>query len=226
MSVSYLKKGAKAQKEMKKADAKAEAASKNTIFRFWMPNDTDTSITFLDGNLTEDGLLDIVMYYEHQVYLNGKWTNWFVCTSEDEPCPVCEGGDTPALVGALTVIDHSEYEDKQGKNHKHEKRLFVAKRQTIKQLQELATKRGGLAGCTFDVSRTGDKSASVGNMFDFTEKVPKAKLKKKYKDVSPFDYEEVIQYIPAKELRKIGFGSTMVGDNTDTPDDDDYDDDL
>ncbi len=225
MAIKFLKKGANAHKELEKAEEKAKKQSEGMVFRYWMPNDSEGELTFLDGDLTDDGLLDIVMYYEHQVFMNGKWTNWFVCTGEDEPCPICEGGDTAALVGAFTVIDHREYKDKQGKTHKNQKRLFVAKRQTIKALQIYATKRDGLAGCTFDVSRSGDQSASVGNIFDFTEKQSLKKLQKKYgKEMEPFDYEEVIEYRKAKDLRKLGFGS--VGPGVDDDDDGDYDEDL
>jgi hypothetical protein len=210
--MSFLKKGKAAHAALEKAEAQAEAAAKNRAFRFWLPDKGQTSITFLDGDLDADGMLDIPMYYEHQVFMNGHYRNWFACVAEDEPCPICEGGDTPMLVGCLTVIDHSEFKDKQGKVRKDEKRLFVAKRKTIQQLQLIAAKRGGLTGCLFDVARTGDKEANVGNMFDFTEKVAPAQLKKKYKEnAEPFEYEEVIPHPSAKELRALGFGTTGVG---------------
>jgi hypothetical protein len=45
------------------------------------------------------------MYYEHTVKVNGKWEN-FACVKELEgECPICESGDSPALVGLLTIID-------------------------------------------------------------------------------------------------------------------------
>ncbi len=225
MAITFLKKGAEAHQEMEKADVKQAAAEKNRAFRFWMPDGAEKEITFLDGDLTEDGLLDIVMYYEHQIFMNGAWTNWFVCTGEQEPCPICEGGDTAALVGAFTIIDHSEWKDKKGVKHKDEKKLFVAKRPSIKQLQVLATKRKGLAGCTFDAFRTGDQAAAVGNVFDFTEKQKLKVIKKKYsmEDVEPYDYEDVIQYMEAKELRKLGFGSLAVGEDDEDGEDDDPD---
>lgn len=227
MAVKFLKKGKASKKALDNEEKKAEEQSKNTAFRFWMPNDAETEVTFLDGDLDEEGLLDIPMYYEHQVFMNGRWTNWFVCTGEEEPCPVCEGGDNPALVGAFTIIDHSQYKDKNGKQHKDERRLFVAKRQSIKMLQKLATKREGLAGCKFDVSRTGEQSASVGNIYDFTDKTSLIKIKKLYgKECVPYDYEQVIQYRSAKELRKLGFGSTAVGAEDDDGAGSDYDEDL
>jgi hypothetical protein len=46
------------------------------------------------------------MFYEHRVRLNGEWEN-YICTAEadqSQPCPICEGGDRPSLVGVMTVI--------------------------------------------------------------------------------------------------------------------------
>jgi hypothetical protein len=115
-------------------------------------------------------------------------------------------------VGVFTVIDHRSFTGKDGKVYKDTPKLFVAKKETIKQLQMLGGKRGGLAGCTFDVARTGDKSPSVGSMFDFIEKTPVEDLKKKYvrkndKGVVetyfvPANYEHECQYRTAEELRE------------------------
>lgn len=209
--LSFLKRGKAAQEAMAKEEHRIEQASKSKVFRFWIPNDTDTEITFLDGDL-DDGILDIPFLYEHNINMNGKWGNFFICTQDEEPCPICEGGNNPSYVGLLTVIDHSEYVSKRdGKTYKDNVKLFVAKRETIKQLQKLAAKRDGLRGVRFDVSRTGDKSASVGNIFDFTEKYSEAQLKKMFPEShEPLDYEELLgeQYMTAKELRKLGFGSS------------------
>jgi len=211
--MSFIKRGKAAQQEMAKQQAKAEQASKDKAFRFYLPTGADTSVTFIDGDLNDEGILDIPMFHEHQVHMNGHWRNWFVCVQDEESCPLCEGGDEPALVGALTIIDHSEWKDKQGNEHKDERKLFIAKFSTIQKLQNMATKRKGLAGCTFDVFRSSDsKSPNVGDQFDFTEKHTKGGLKKKFKDAAEaYDYEEVLTYLPAAELRKLGFGVTGVG---------------
>lgn len=225
--MSFLKKGKQSQAAMKKADEKAAKAQEGYVNRFWMPKDAETTVTFLDGDIDEDGMLDIPTYLEHQLNLDGSWQNWFACTSETEPCPICEGDDNPTLVGVLTIIDHTEWESKKdGSTHKDEKKLFVCKRQTIKQLQKIATKRDGLKGITFEVSRVGEKAASVGDMFDFVQKKSPGILKKKYKDITPFDYEKVLAYETADELRKRGFGSLAVGSEAGVSDDDGYDEDL
>ena len=226
--MSFLKKGKASKKMMDKADEKAAKAAEGYVHRFWMPKDAETTITFLDGNLDDDGMLDIPTYLEHQLNLDGSWRNWFACTGETEPCPICEGGDSPSLVGVLTILDHTEWESKKdGTKHKDEKKLFVAKRHTIKQLQKIASKRDGLRGITFDVSRIGEKAASVGDMFDFIQKKSISILQKKYKDVKPFDYEEVLNYQTADELRNRGFGSLAVGGEDGVEDDvQDYDSEL
>lgn len=223
MTVSFLKKGKAAQAAMKKQDEIDKEKMEQNLYksRFWMKEDTETHITFLTGNLDEDGILDTPMYYEHHLHLNGHWRNWFVCTAHDEPCPICEGGDNAALVGAFVIIDHTEWKDKNDKIHRDELRLLVAKRETIKMLQKIATKRKGLVGCTFEVSRTGENAANVGSMFDFENKSTVAALKKKYKFEELKEFDEIIVYKSAKELNEMGFGSYTMGSGTAEPDEDD-----
>lgn len=212
------------QKEDKRIEEKI--ANQYRMFRFWLEADKTISVTFVDGGLTDKGVLDCFMYREHQLFLNGKWTNWYVCTAEQEPCPICETGDDPSLVGVFTIIDHSEFKGKKA-IYKDTPKLFVAKRGTLKQLQIEATKRGGLSGCTFDVTRSSTEKPNVGDMFSFTVKTDLNELRKKYvkkvedpktKKVvvkSVFEvanYEEEIKYYPAVELRKLGFGKgTPIG---------------
>lgn len=218
MAVEWLKKGKAAHEQVKKADQETEKRkAAGSIRRFYIPNDKETQITFLDGGLDDDGLLQVVTYWEHQLKLSGNWMNWFACTQDQEPCPICLGGegDNPALVAAFTVIDHTKWTDKQTKVHQHERRLFICKRETFKRLQKIATKRGGLTGATFDVSRTGDKSAAVGSDFDFIEKRTPSDLKKAYglkaEDVKSYDYEKAITYRTAEELRELGFTTQTIG---------------
>jgi len=220
MSLSFMKTGKEAEKLTERAEAETEqrrAAGGNTIFRYWMPDKAEQQITFLDGELSESGLLDVPRYWEHNLLLNGSWKNWFPCTKDEEPCPLCDLKQ-PSLVYALTIIDHREWEDKKGITHQHERKLYICKGDTYKRLSKIAAKRDGLAGCTFDVSRIGDKAENVGNDFDFVEKLSLKKLAKKYgmekdgatennKVCQPYDYDEVIKYHSADELREMGLGS-------------------
>ena len=221
---SLLKRGKDAKETMAREDAKADARQKNQNLRFWVKEGTDAVVTFLDGNLDADGMLDIPYFYEHNEKIAGKYGNHYACTAEHEPCPVCEGGSQASYMGLLTIIDHREYEAKDGKKYKNQIRLFAAKRGTLKQLQKIAEKRGGLAGCQFDVSRTGAQSASVGSMFDFTTKLTESQITNTYSDnAKPLNYDEVVASITfsADELRKMGFGSMRSPIGSEANDDDD-----
>lgn len=227
--LSFIKKGAAAVQTMAQEDVKAEARSKDNVFGFWLPNGGAAAATFLDGELKE-GMLDIPFFHQHSVFMNGSYNNHFICTVDEEPCPICEGGDNASFVGVLTVIDHSEYTSKKdGKVYKDNIRKFVAKRNTIKTLLTMAKKRGGLAGCTFDISRTGDKEPGVGNVFDFTEKRDLKALKALYetKDrlIAPLDYNKMLasMYHSAADLRKLGFGSQAPAIGTEQGVTEDYD---
>jgi hypothetical protein len=232
--LSFVKRGSEAKKAMEKEEVKAEIKAKGFTRRFWIPENGESKITFLDGAIV-DGMFDIPFFYQHTVFLNGSYNNHFICTNDEEPCPICEGGDTASYVGALSIICHDEWKSKtDGKTYKDQLQLFIAKRQTIKILLKAALKRGGLTGYTVDVSRSSGKSAGVGDVFDFsTEKRTIAELHKAYgnkeKIIKPFNYDEVLaaQYITAKDLRKMGFGSSgsPVGNEPD-PSDDDYDDNV
>lgn len=226
MAISFLKSGAAVHDEVQKADA--AQALRWGPGRFWLEKGKEARITFLDGAL-DGGLLQTVSFYEHMVPKGAGKSGYdnYPCTQETEACPICEGGDNPALVFAFTIIDHREWKDKNGNVHEHEKRLFVCKRETFKLLQAKATKltssekamdgtmlapkaTNGLVGVTFDVSRVGEKSASVGSSFDFVACTPLPQVYEgcgiKSEDQGPFDYAEVIKYFPAEDLRKLGFG--------------------
>lgn len=213
MGVNYLKKGKEARKAAKHVDAenvRRREESENRIKRFWLKRGTERRITFLDGDLDDDGELELTTYYEHNLYMNGRWNNFFVCTgNEEEPCPICEEGNLPAYCAAFTIIDHTKYTDRNGKSHKDDVCLLIAKRQTQQLLEMQAAKRGGLAGVTFDVARTNEEqAAAVGTMFDYVGKNPIKAICNKFKIDGPFDYEEVLGYQSPTELRKQGFGKT------------------
>jgi hypothetical protein len=223
MAFSFLKTGKAsadlASKHQKEQELRKQEQGK--MFRFWMKENEEARITFIDGELGPEGYLTPPRYYEHNLYQAGKWNNFYVCPklttpdSKDE-CPICESGDRPALVALFTVIDHRQVMSKdKTKVYKDTKRLLVAKPQTFELLNKHAIKRGGLAGATFDASRIGDKSASVGSMFDFVEKKPveelkaiymtekidpKTNVKSKVTNFTPANYEHEITYRTGEEL--------------------------
>lgn len=230
MAFTFLKRGAESAKLAARAAAEAEQrrSEQGKMFRFWMKEKEEARITFVDGELATEGPLagypDPHRYFEHNLFLNGVWNNFFVCPEKTNPdsgdkCPICESGDKPALVALFTIIDHRQIQSSKDKTKvwKDTKKLLVAKPQTYELLTKHAIKRGGLAGCTFDASRVGDKSASVGSMFDFVEKKsieelkkiymiekvdPKTNQKIKVTNFTPADYEKEIVYRSGEDLKK------------------------
>jgi len=163
-------------------DTRKKDASR--VSRFWMPQDAEKVVTFVDDDTTPREVIHDGQKYklevpfvvkEHQMQLNGHWRNFFTCLRPmGQTCPICENSDSRASqVAVYTVIDHSEWEDRNGTKHKDELKLYVVKTSssTYKLLQKLASKRKGLRGCTVTISRLGDKSPNVGNSYDFEEKV-------------------------------------------------------
>lgn len=241
MAFSFLKTG-KASTEMAKQHAKdveAKKAQQGKLFRFWMKEGEEARITFIDGDLTEEGYLQPPRYYEHNMFENGSWNNFYLCPKMTQPdkgdtCPYCDAGDRPALVALFTIIDHRAIPSSKDKTKiwKDTKKLLVAKPQTFELLNKHALKRGGLAGATFEASRIGDKSPSAGSMFEFVEKKPVEDLKKLYmvERVDPktnqkikvtnftvADYEKEIVYKTGAELAASVGGGAQQASNAGAP---------
>jgi hypothetical protein len=89
--------------------------------------------------------------------------------------------------------------------------LFVAKTETLKMLTKLSENRGGsLAGYTFEVSRTGDKKAAVGDVFDEVAKHELDDIKEAFPDMcTPIDYSAELPYHTAEELTSLGIGKKV-----------------
>ena len=234
MAVQWLKTGKEsaAAAKQEEAAAKQRKEEQGKMWRFFMKQDEeDVRITFVDGDLSDEGYLMPPRFYEHNVQMNGKYGNLFVCPEKTDPasgekCPLCEQGDPASLVALFTIIDHRPFTRKDGSIGQDTPKILAAKPITFQLLNTLAVKRKGLAGCTFDVMRTGDKSAAVGSMFDFVEKhniTPefKAQFVREYKDAKtgktvtvqgfePANYEAEIVYRTADELRtQYGFGKGL-----------------
>ena len=219
-SASWFKTGKEAKAAVEEADRRTEEKreASGRAWRFYLKEGEEARITFVDGDLDGDGLLRNPVFKEHNLMQNGRYGNFFVCTSDQEPCPICEGGDEPSLVQAFTIIDHREVKSKdQTKTYSNMKRLFVAKRNVMKLLQSKASKQGGLVGCTFDVMRSGSNAPNTGDSFDFVEKNTLPDLQgyfvkeddkgNKETYFVPYTYAEEISYHDAAELRKMGYGS-------------------
>ena len=212
----FLKSGKAALAMMEKAQAEAEMR-KNSVgkaFRFWLKPGDDAHLTFLDGKIDPaTGLLDIPYANEHRIKVGSKWED-FICIEDEEPCPLCAAGEKRAFVGYLTVIDHRGYEtEKDGKKVKveHARRLYVAKTETLKQLTKIAEKReDGLVGRTFEVSRTGDKKAAVGDLFDHVAEHSVEEIVEAFGDEGqPIDYNAELPYVTAAQMKELGIGKSV-----------------
>lgn len=229
MTVSWMKTGkesanlAKQQEE----EAKKRKEEQGKMWRFWLTPGEEAKVTFVDGELTEQGFLLPARWYEHNLFLNGQWNNYFVCPEKTDPesgekCPICEDQDRPYLAAGFTVIDHREFTGKDNKVYKDRRKLLVAKPQSFEQLNKLAIKLKGLAGQTFDISRSkGDKAPAIGDLFIPMEKRSVEECQKLYvqeqldiktnkKTVTtvfvPADYQSEIVYRNSQALRQMGFG--------------------
>lgn len=218
-----------AAQEAEETKAALRAESFGKMFRFYIPLkrlNEDIYITFVDGNLDSDGVLDNPGWHEHDLKVNGKRMQ-FVSCCDDEPDPLMEMGKEPVFVRGFTIIEHDPV-DKDGKPFKgkdqkvvkHRMRPFVAKQTTMKLLQKLAAVQGGLAGCTFAITRTGDRTPSVGDVFipqqKNTLKDIRASLmedgisaEEAKKMTTSIDWNEELVYHSAAELKKMGIVDTQ-----------------
>lgn len=217
---SWMQTGAAAQKTVEVEDAAAAAAEqeRGKAWRWRLDEGEDATCTFLDGDINpETKLLDVPMYYEHTIKLAGRWQN-FICTRNEEPCPLCEAGVKANFVAVMTVLDHRVTKSKDGKKtYTNQRKLFVAKRLSMKLLNKLAEMNGGLTGCTCAVSRTSDKEAAIGNLFNVLKKNSAEEIEASYGEAAvPFDYSEEIVYRTAADLAKLGIvGSSGFGGEAD-----------
>jgi hypothetical protein len=184
-------------------------------WRFFMKVGETRKITFLDGVLDQTGFFINRSIFEHSIRIGNTFPT-YACTEncpdpkDNEPCPLCLQDKPPYMVGFFTVIDHTPYTNpKTGKVTKDVTRVFAAKRRVMSMLLMIAKKRGGIAGCRFDVMRLENQS-NTGEVFDFIKQFPVDKLCEKYK-TQPYDPEIVTNYKSREELLAMGFGGMPIG---------------
>lgn len=198
---------------------KAQMKSNDGMWRFYMKCGEEARVTFIDGELDDWGVVSAFFFPQHTIFAGGKKYLNFVCIRDQETCPFCESGNKYDRVAALTIIDHREYASKKdpGKIFSDQKRLFICKPRTWEKIQFFGAKRGGIAGCTFDLRRSSDaKSPNVGDEWDFVEKNDVADLRNYYSSLdsedgtpyfSPAKYREEITYFTQKELADMGYAT-------------------
>lgn len=188
-------------------------------FWYWMPNGVTKRIMFLDG--------EPFCLYEHNLWAITKDSkDRAICLAkngiDDRGCPPCDKEMYPSYVGYFSVIDMGDvtyleddggvklegWTSSKGVTYQFTRKLYGAKRGSkekpgiLKKLARLAQRKGGgsLAGTVWDVTRDGEKSESIGNDFEFIEKVEPSDVysylkelgaQEKFLKTEPYDYAEV-----------------------------------
>lgn len=155
--------------------------------RFYIKS-KDTSehvVLFLDD--------DPPFVHEHEVWDVEKFPIRMRCGRKTQRgCPLCEAGDEPYFAGLFTILDRTEWTDRNGKAHKDEKKLLIVKTKDLIHFRKMADKRAGLLGTEWDVSRTSKQDSRIGNIWEFRRKVDLSTAGTKGIDIVAFDYDEVM----------------------------------
>ncbi len=174
-------------------------------FRFWLSPGKGANVVFLDDEPQR--------FLEHNIQISGKWGNTFVCRMnlvEDDPdvrCPLCEAGDRPSEVGALTIIDRTEWTGKKGNSGKDTKKLYMATRKTQNALEWWKEQLGGsFKNHEFAVFRNEKTDPRVGNQFNHIGVIDLEKTfpdKKEPEDLLIFPYEEMFTAPTMAEMNAV-----------------------
>jgi hypothetical protein len=216
---SWFDKGNEGWKRAKRVDKKAKEKRDNRDpWRFRLKNDESGKVTFLDN--------PSFFVHEHNLRIDGKFGNFFTCVKDFDTCPVCEDGDTPGYIVVATVIDHTVWEDREGKKHRNQKKLFVGKgkaRQSL--LRQIERRDDDLKYCVYEMSRgSSSTECSTGEDYEFLKRLNRGQTKKfipageKDSWLEPFDYEELFTPKSIEELSEIIGAEPPVGSEKDDAD--------
>jgi len=123
-------------------------------------------------------------------------------------CPCCKEGEKKTVVSAYTVIDHSEFTDRKGRNRSDELKLLVAKTKTFKIIRKQKEKRGVLRGLKYELSRLTKDSPNAGDSLDFIER------KNLPDTIQPAPYSKVFcPSTPKEMIEYFGMGAPSYDDD-------------
>lgn len=187
--MSWLKKG----EEISKPDF-FDTGSQKRRNEFWLKegNDNARKVIFLDDPQ--------VGFSQHGLKIGDNFES---VTCLGEGCAACAQNfyKTPAM--PFTVLDLTPFTDKDGKERKYFKKVFLAKgKKVIEMLNARRDSNGGtLAGIKMKIIRSTDKDPACGNDFIVEGKVDISKLQvEKPEDRKPFDYEQLYAPLTASQL--------------------------
>ena len=197
-----------------KKEAEVEERMKGQVQRFYLPPQKDSKVIFLDD--------DPPIIEEHQLKINGRWTNWFTCRKMlGERCIICdELGDSPYTIGFYTILDLSEYQNKKGETVKNTIKIFAPKFKALQMIKRASQKRGGLTHWVCDIYRSAPDAFNVGDVFEWEEKTDADAIKQLNPDAEVANYAEILAPKTNEELKKILNMSTenSMGSGTDEMD--------
>lgn len=151
---------------------------------------------------------------EHNFKLGGSWRNWATCIQNvsDQGCPLCQArarnSNLPISsydASVLTVVNMTGYTNREtGEPVKNYRELLVIKGDTIQKFKNWDERKNGLRGCVYVVTRTGSKKESIGDDWDYTEKLSDAEMEKQFgENAAPLDYSDLLPIKSFDELSSI-----------------------
>lgn len=214
------------QEEQERAEARREA-NKNRVrepFRFFCSVGETREIVIVDD-------APDFFRYEHQLKdaRTKRWSLFTPCVEATANCPVCAASDRPSYYAMyLTIIDLTPYTNGDGEEVEWSKKLLVVKPAQQKKIARLFEKHGTLRGMRLEMTRDGEKDASIGSDIEFIEFMEDDELAEfvtEYTDKEnktheiigdePYDYEEIFPEMTEKQLRAIVGGAAPIGNRED-----------
>jgi len=209
----WFKVGQDGLQEKLSMDTANQIRASKTAPRFWLRMGEEAVIVFVD---------DLGFYVKsHQLNIGGSWNNFVTCIADLQPCPICNSGNRPTLVGYYTVIDTRELVLKDGTKVKNRRVLFPAKNIAINMIADLKKKYNSLVGLAVKVKRYGQKSPNCGDYFEVISDKRIALKSLGNEADTPYNYEKLLAPPTPEELQMLGFGQNALGeviediDNTD-----------
>ena len=194
-------------REEEKARVRKEQKEKMSgdLRRLWLPAKKNLEATFVTD--------PPFCFWEHQLQIDGNWRNWATCVRGLEGykyCPICKLSDKIKkfwryYAGAYKIIDHNEWTDRSDVFHKDTPLLMIARKDSLAVFRNHANIRSGLVGCRYNVFRSGSKSASIGDDWNFLEKITEEQMVEMYGDekCSAPDFSEILAPMPFEDLQAL-----------------------
>jgi hypothetical protein len=179
----------------------------HSTFRFYMRPESEALIAFVDGDNTDDE--PIGHYKEHTFSVrDSKVPGFASCTGPG--CDLCKEGLKPYDAWPFTIIQiEPTYKDRDGKEHTNQRKLMIAKKEIMQRILRFIEQRDGLVGSIWKVYRSGPRAYTIGDDWQFMEKVGDRSALAKHLGVdddrvTPVDYREELAPKTLEELQAAG----------------------